>query len=152
MTATEVILSALYMLKCVEILLHLTSECVHSSLFCFSVKRMSKTLKKLKSNFFNLEADLQTHAHRQLDIALKPRGDTGAAGPRGNPGLRGPVGPVGAPGDTGPRGDKGARGPDGDRGMKGEKGPTGDIGDPGPDGPIGPLGPPGLIGQPGKMP
>jgi hypothetical protein len=129
----------------------LTSGCVHSFFLFFAVKKMSTTLRQLKKNFYNLEADLQTHAHRQLDIALKPRGNRGAAGPRGNDGPQGPQGTVGAPGDIGPRGDPGHRGPPGDRGIKGAKGPTGDIGDPGPGGPVGPLGPPGLIGQPGEQ-
>jgi len=44
------------------------------------VDLMIKKVKAIKSDFYNLEADFKTQAHRQLSIALKPRGNKGPAG------------------------------------------------------------------------
>jgi hypothetical protein len=44
------------------------------------VDQMLKKVKAIKSDFYNLEADFKTQAHRQLSISLKPRGDKGPTG------------------------------------------------------------------------
>ena len=41
---------------------------------------MLKKVKAIKSDFYNLEADFKTEAHRQISISLKPRGDKGPTG------------------------------------------------------------------------
>jgi len=44
------------------------------------VDQMLKKVKAIKSDFYNLEADFKTEAHRQISISLKPRGDKGPTG------------------------------------------------------------------------
>lgn len=44
------------------------------------VDQMLKKVKAIKSDFYDLEADYKTAAHRQLSISLKPRGDKGPPG------------------------------------------------------------------------
>jgi len=92
---------------------------------------MQMQLKMLKKDYYNLEADMDAHEHRKMDIQIKPRGDPGPAGPAGDRGLTGPVGAVGERGRMGPQGDRGADGPRGLTGRQGAKGATGEIGLPG---------------------
>jgi len=92
---------------------------------------MQMQLKMLKKDYYNLEADMDSHEHRKMDIQIKPRGDPGPAGPPGDRGLTGPVGGVGERGPMGPQGDRGDNGPRGLTGRQGAKGATGEIGLPG---------------------
>jgi hypothetical protein len=96
-----------------------------------AVKAMQMQLKMLKKDYYNLEADMDAHEHRKMDIQIKPRGDPGPAGPPGDRGLTGPVGGVGERGPMGPQGDRGEDGPRGLTGRQGAKGATGEIGLPG---------------------
>lgn len=96
-----------------------------------AVKAMQMQLKELKHDYYNLEADLDAHEHRKLDIQIKPRGNPGQGGPRGDKGPTGPMGTVGAPGPPGLRGYVGSNGERGSVGSRGAQGSTGPIGPPG---------------------
>mmetsp|Transcript_50841 Transcript_50841/g.158884 ORF Transcript_50841/g.158884 Transcript_50841/m.158884 type:complete len:293 (-) Transcript_50841:53-931(-) len=115
-----------------------------------AVNKMLKKVKSIRHDFYNIEADFKTHAHRKVNIALMPRGDRGPTGPPGKMGNKGPTGPVGLPGYPGPRGYPGKDGIQGPRGRTGAKGNRGDVGQAGPPGLEGPPGPEGERGQPGR--
>jgi hypothetical protein len=56
---------------------------------------MLSKVKVLKEQFQDTQADFKEHAHRVINISLKPRGDRGPTGIQGPKGNKGPTGPVG---------------------------------------------------------
>ena len=60
-----------------------------------TVNQMLTKVRALKNTFEDTEADFKEHAHRVINISLKPRGDTGSAGVQGIKGNKGPTGPLG---------------------------------------------------------